>query len=101
MRRRKFTIDLGPKADTLHKTLRKVLPLPDYYGDNLDALHDVLTEFGAAWTLEFRGEPPQGLREMCEDAMEETPGLVVRFVRPRACLAKVVAAVVRKRKTAK
>ena len=101
MRRRKFTIDLGPKADTLHKPLRKSLPLPDYHGDTLDALHDVLTEFGAAWTLEFRGEPPQGLREMCEDAMEETPGLVVRFVRPRACLAKAVAAVVRKRKTAK
>ena len=56
---------------------------PLYFGDNLDALHDVLTEFGAVWTLEFRGEPPPGLREMCEDAMAETPGLVVRFVRPR------------------
>ena len=59
MRRRKFTIDLGTKAG---------------------ALHDVLTEFGANWTLEFRGEPPPGLREMCADAVEETPGLVVRFI---------------------
>ena len=80
MSRRKFTIDLRAKAGALHAALRKVLPLPEHYGDNLDALHDVLTEFGANWTLEFRGEPPPGLREMCADAVEETPGLVIRFL---------------------
>lgn len=82
MRRRRFVVDLTGKTD-LYRALRAALPLPDCFGDNLDALHDVLTEFGGAWTLVFRGEPPPGLREMCADAMDETPGLVVRFVRPR------------------
>ena len=27
-----------------HKYLREVLNFPDYYGENLDALHDCLTE---------------------------------------------------------
>lgn len=87
MRRRRYTIDLTPLADApadLHKLLRANLPLPDHYGDNLDALYDVLTEFGAAWTLVFRGVPPPGLRTVCDDAAAATPGLVVRWIRPRA-----------------
>lgn len=86
MRRKRFIIDLTSvkSAAGLHAALRRALPLPDYYGDNLDALHDVLTEFGATWTLIFRGTPPAGLREVCEDSVEETPGLVVQFVTPRA-----------------
>lgn len=87
MRRRRFTIDLstvGDDAGALHKLLRAALPLPEYYGDNLDALYDVLTEFGATWTLVFRGTPPPGLKAVCEDAAAETPGLSIRWVRPRS-----------------
>jgi len=86
MRRRKFTIDLSTLSTTpagLHGLLRATLPLPDHYGDNLDALFDVLTEFGASWTLVFRGVPPPGLKAVCDDAAASTPGLVVRWVRPR------------------
>ena len=85
MKRTRYTIDLSGVGDAaaFHSRLRATLPLPDSYGDNLDAFYDVLTEFGAAWTLVFRGVPPPGVREVCEDAMAETPGLVVKFVLPR------------------
>ena len=87
MRRRRFTIDLstvGDDAVALHRLLRATLPLPECYGDNLDALHDVLTEFGATWTLVFRGTPPPGLKAVCDDAAAETPGLSVRWTCSRA-----------------
>ena len=34
--------------------------------------------------LVFRGTPLPGVREVCEDAMAETPGLVVKFIVSRA-----------------
>lgn len=50
-----FYIDLNgiSTREGLHALLRKELPLPDYYGDNLDAFYDVLTEKGAGWNLIF------------------------------------------------
>ena len=50
-----FYIDLNgiSTGDELHALLRKELPLPDYYGDNLDAFYDVLTEQGEGWNLIF------------------------------------------------
>ena len=39
---------------------------------------------GSSWTLVFRGTPLPGVREVCEDAMAETPGLVVKFIVSRA-----------------
>lgn len=59
--------------------LRDVLPLPDYFGSNLDALYDVLTE-GSPRTLIFRNaealeaEDPAfslALRRMLRDAEGE------------------------------
>ena len=38
MRRRKFTIDLGPKADTLHKTLLMSMKYPEYTASYYKAL---------------------------------------------------------------
>lgn len=32
--------------ETMHDYLAKMLHLPEYYGRNLDALHDCLTEIG-------------------------------------------------------
>ena len=50
-----FYIDLNgiSTKEELHALLRKELPLPEYYGDNLDAFYDVLTEKGAGWNLIF------------------------------------------------
>ena len=67
--------------EDLHKALREGLAFPEWYGNNLDALHDVLTEFGGSWTVVFRnaGAAARGLRTVCADAVEETPGLRVSF----------------------
>ena len=81
--RRVFTIDLAGvrSAAKLHDALAAALPLPAHYGRNLDALHDVLTEFGGSWRIVFRnaGAVARGLRAVCADAVEETPGLQVSF----------------------
>ena len=81
--RKVFTIDLAGvrSAAKLHDALAAALPLPAHYGRNLDALHDVLTEFGGSWTVVFRnaGAVARGLRAVCADAAEETPGLQVSF----------------------
>ena len=83
LERRVFTIDLAGvrSAAKLHDALAAALPLPAHYGRNLDALHDVLTEFGGSWTVVFRnaGAVARGLRAVCADAAEETPGLQVSF----------------------
>lgn len=41
----RYTINLSGvnSRDALHDALEKALPLPEYYGRNLDALYDVLT----------------------------------------------------------
>ena len=82
-RRRRFIVDLAGirSAARLHAALAETLPLPERYGRNLDAFHDVLTEFGARWSIVFRnaGAVAKGLRAVCTDAMEETPGLDVVF----------------------
>ncbi len=36
----------------LHQRIRQVLPVPEWYGDNLDALHDLLTE-QSTWSVRF------------------------------------------------
>ena len=43
----RYEIDLSGvyNPDNLHEVIAEVLPLPDYYGGNLDALHDCLTDF--------------------------------------------------------
>ena len=82
-RRRRFIVDLAGvrSAARLHAALAEKLPLPEHYGRNLDAFHDVLTEFGARWSIVFRNASAvaKGLRAVCTDAMEETPGLDVMF----------------------
>lgn len=78
-----FTVDLAGvrSAPKLHAALVEQLPLPEHYGRNLDAFHDVLTEYGCNWKITFKNAGPaaNGLRAVCSDAVEETPGLVVEF----------------------
>ena len=81
--RRRFVVDLSGvrSAARLHAALAAQLPLPQHYGRNLDAFHDVLTEFGGSWSIVFRNvdAAAEGLRAVCADAMDETPGLDIVF----------------------
>lgn len=83
MKRKEFTIDLrGVRlAKTVHQKLAAALPFPADYGHNYDALHDFLTEFGSNLKLVFTHakSAPETLRNVCEDAVSETPGLEIEF----------------------
>jgi ribonuclease inhibitor len=44
-------------VDQTHEYLAKTLRLPDYYGRNLDALHDCLTDLGrGVWIILINGD---------------------------------------------
>ena len=75
----------------LHDRIEQELPVPDWYGRNLDALYDVLTEpgFGGRCTICFTGCSGAGdgmqryleaMKQMCRAAVEENTGLAVEFV---------------------
>jgi len=78
-----FTIDLAGvrSAAKMHDAIAATLPLPEHYGRNLDAFYDILTEYGCNWKIVFRnaGAVAKGLRAVCTDAVEETPGLEIVF----------------------
>ncbi len=82
-KKKSFVVDLtGIRSSAkLHAALVANLPLPECYGRNLDALHDILTEYGCNWKITFRNADPslKGLRAVCADAMEETAGLSIVF----------------------
>ena len=50
-----FTIDLSgiETASELHKRISLVLKFPDYYGNNLNALFDVLCDEHPLWSITF------------------------------------------------
>ena len=71
-----FYLDLKgvTTREELHDRIQKELPLPEWYGRNLDALHDILTDEGRDWSLVFYnceepdesiGEYMYRLRRMC------------------------------------
>ena len=53
MEERDFIIDLegAGSEDEIQERIEEALPLPDYDGENLDALYDVLTEYGNGWHI--------------------------------------------------
>ena len=85
-----FYIDLQnikTKSD-LQKALIKELPLPSYYGQTLDSLHDILTESADNRTLIIynckdlsENEPKyfKSLIKMLTHASAETPNLKVKI----------------------
>lgn len=88
----KFKVDIRGVRDRkeLHRCLAETLPLPDYYGNNLDALYDVLTEQGEPWDIEilFMNETEERLgaylltmKRMCEAVEQENPHVRVRWER--------------------
>ena len=83
MKKHEFTIDLkGIRLATrLHAKLAEILPVPEGYGRNFDALYDFLTERGANLKVVFKNAAnvSQVLRQVCSDAVHETPGLEITF----------------------
>jgi len=85
-----YTIDLYDvfNADELHKAIRKALPLPEYYGNNLDALYDVMTEWTEQICIVFLNVEEaevtmpkymKALRRLCMDVQKECPNIEIRF----------------------
>ena len=71
---------------TAHTHLAERLELPTYYGRNLDALYDVLTEIGEETELvltdpaavaEQMGKYGEALLATLQEAAEENPRLIV------------------------
>lgn len=69
----------------IHRRLSEALSLPDYYGGNLDALFDCLTDIfeETSVTVFDAGLSPESyrrsIRRVFRDAEEENPDLSVRF----------------------
>ena len=85
-----YTIDVrGIRTRAqLHAKIASVLPLPDYYGNNLDALFDVMTEWSDERYIIFLvndeveealGKYYAALRAMCGAACRENPDLTIVF----------------------
>ncbi len=85
-----YEIDLSSvyNPDDLHEVIAGVLPLPEYYGGNLDALHDALsdifedTEISFVNTYEAQVMMPKymaGLKRLCDDIQSENPKLKIIF----------------------
>ena len=77
-----ITVDLGSvtNREELHNLLAQSLHFPEYYGRNLDALFDLLTEPHEMWSLTFKnsasakaaiGEYFDRFRQTVLDAEEE------------------------------
>lgn len=91
MNEKTYTFDLSAcySPEDLHDLLSDVLPLPEYYGGNLDALHDALTEPHPAWHLAFTGcktasavvgaKYMRAFQKMCEQVAGESDNLTVSF----------------------
>ena len=85
-----ITIDcaLMTSREQTHYLLSELLELPEYYGRNLDALHDCLTAVTQPTTLCFvnvsdarerLGGFARGLFRVLEDSAEENPCLYVEL----------------------
>ena len=78
-----YTVDLDGKKRkcAIMRRFAAAVPVPPHFGRNLDALYDVLTEYGAEWKIEFKNSAnaPEAFRQVCEDAVAETPGLEIEW----------------------
>lgn len=86
----RYEIDLRDvrTREAFHDRIEQTVPCPVYYGRNLDAFYDVLTERGGIGELvfrhmeEFRREMPAygaALQALCAEAVEQCPGLRISY----------------------
>ena len=76
---KEITIDcVGLDKTGLHKKLSEALDFPQWYGNNLDALYDCLTEIFEPTHLIISNLPPlPGFRETLENAAKDNDSLSV------------------------
>ncbi len=88
---RKINLDLNKMTSlpALHNYLHQALELPEYYGMNLDALHDCLTEIGEPTEITvpqkvedeaYLGWYGKQLLAVLQDAAEENEALQVKIL---------------------
>lgn len=86
----RFVLDVSAckTAEDLHHSLAEGLRFPAWYGGNLDALHDCLTDLNEPTELIVRGEAAldallgrraNAFRRVLDDSSEENSNLTVRF----------------------
>lgn len=86
----KITLDIKEFKDRkkAHLYLKKILNLPDYYGENLDALYDCLEEVVEKTVIEiprgiqdkaYLGEYGKTMLQVFRDAAVENEALQIRI----------------------
>ncbi len=87
----RYEIDLSGVChkDDLNEALSRMLPLPEYYGANLDALYDVLTDISEETEIVFTDSEEAfvcmpkymaSLKRLCDDVSAENPAVTVEFL---------------------
>lgn len=84
---KKAILSLGgiATAAQLHAEIARQLNLPEYYGANLDALHDCLTEISEPTCIGVFGLSEQehpGFVQVMKDSEQENPNLGIIFSDP-------------------
>lgn len=79
---KKTTINLGWEKEKIHETLAQELSFPTYYGNNLDALYDVLTERSEETVIAVQGESDYGRKivSAIEDAAAENDKIKIEYI---------------------
>lgn len=62
-----------------HKYLKEALDFPDYYGENLDALYDCLTEFDGEIHIKNATCVKDCILDTFDDARKENVNLKIKF----------------------
>ena len=66
----------------IHRVLKESFGFPEYYGANLDALHDCLCEIAVPVEVqmirwEYLGEQGERYRQVLMDSAQENPNLII------------------------
>jgi ribonuclease inhibitor len=88
---REYTLDISKMTSPAktHAYLKELLHFPEYYGDNLDALHDCLGEITTPTLIKIPKELADGKRlgvfgtrllKVLRIAAEENSALQLRFI---------------------